>query len=386
MVLSPSTDISVVAVINAEGQYGRGVYRGILSYALQRPSWHVVRDFRSGTSHNWSVHRYDAGLIVVRDLALAHRIAAACKVVVNAAGSLQAGPFPTVCADDRRIGIMAADYLLARGFRSVGFVGQPPVGFPSLRLEGYRQRLAEVGVQPVEYEWPMRSADTVDWERHWCALRQWLGGLPAPTGVFANNDEIAVTVVSQCAEAGRVVPDDIAVLGVDNDDLLCFACRPPLSSIDLAARRIGYRAAELLDALMRGEPPPAEPIRVLPVRVVSRRSTETFAVGDPVVAEAMRIIRDQACAPLDVADLARQLAVGRRTLERRFDAAMRCSPHQEILRTRVRHAQRLLLETDLKTAEIARQCGFRHLQNFGEFFRRIAGTSPAAYRRAARST
>jgi len=218
-------------------------------------------------------------------------------------------------------------------------------------------------------------------------LVQWLRSLTRPAAVFACNDVRGRQVLTACLRAGLSVPDDVAVLGVDNDDVICDLSAPPLSSVEPDTKRIGYEGAALLDRLMAGKLPPEEAILIPPKGIHIRQSTDVVALDDRDVVTALRYIRNHACDGITVDDVAQQTAISRATLDRRFQRALQRSPKTEIDRIRVNRAKRLLVETEYKIAAIATMTGYAMAPQFVTAFKRLAGFTPGKYReRAIRNT
>jgi LacI family transcriptional regulator len=213
------------------------------------------------------------------------------------------------------------------------------------------------------------------------AVAQWIQSLPKPLGLMACNDFRGIQALDACRRAGIAVPEEVAVIGVDNEELVCTLAYPPLSSVVPDARRIGYEAAALLDRLMRGEPEPATPLSIPPAEVVTRLSTDVNAITDPEVAAAMRFIREHACEGIGVHDILCQVPVSRSVLQRRFRRLLGRSIHAVIAGVRLRHAKQLLVETDLPLAAIAKRTGFSHVEYLCAAFRQSVGSPPGAYRR-----
>ena len=211
-------------------------------------------------------------------------------------------------------------------------------------------------------------------------------GVPPLSRVVASlgwNDETGHKAVAAAVDGGLAVPEELAVLGVQNDELVCEAVRPGLSSVALPLVEVGYRASELLDRLMRGEAAPVEPIRLPPIEVIERGSTRMAAVSDPTVARALALIQREATEGLTVEGLcdALELTMSRRTLERRFHEELGRSPHEQIRRTQIQRARELLGSSDLPLIEIAARCGFSSQPFFSNTFLKYAGERPGAYRR-----
>jgi LacI family transcriptional regulator len=208
--------------------------------------------------------------------------------------------------------------------------------------------------------------------------------LPKPIGLMACNDDRGRQVLDACRRGDILVPDEVAVLGTDNDQFLCNLADPPLSSVDLDLPTIGYEAAAVLDRMMAGAPVPAAPVLLPPRGVVVRRSTDVLATGDRALAEAIRHLRDHACSGLRLKDFLKTTSLSRRTLERRTRQLLGHSPKEEITRVQLERARRLLAETELKVAAVAENCGFTQAKYFCQVFRRRCGITPAAFRREAR--
>jgi LacI family transcriptional regulator len=204
----------------------------------------------------------------------------------------------------------------------------------------------------------------------------WLSGLEKPVGVFCFHDGLVRPLLDVCQQADLRVPEQIAVLGADNGQLECLTCLPPLSSVDLAAERIGYQAATLIDSMLKGETPEETVHRVPPVGVVTRRSSDMLAIDDDVVAQAVRYLRKHFSSPITIGNVVKHIPVSRRVFEIRFRNALARTPAAELRRLRIEHASRLLAETDLRVSAIARMCGFKSVDRLGGVFKRVVGTVP----------
>ena len=215
-------------------------------------------------------------------------------------------------------------------------------------------------------------------------MARWLSRLPKPVGLFACNDDRGRQVLEACLAAAVAVPDEVAVVGMDNGDLLCELCDPPLSSVALNTERGGFEAAGLLDRLMAGIDRGPRAIVVEPLRVVTRKSSDVLAVEDRMVAEALRFIRAHAAEPFRVGDLLKAVPISRRALEQRFRRAVGRSLNEEIRNTHYRRAAQLLLETDYPVSKVAELAGFNSASYMGQVFRDKTGKTPARYRLAGR--
>ena len=260
-----------------------------------------------------------------------------------------------------------------------------PSDVAAKRLIGFCEALEQQGHScvPCSVEWP----EGLSWltHTHRPKLIEWLRELPKPVGILAVDDAAAHDLAASCLDAGIGVPEQVAIIGINNDDLLCESAWPPISSVEVDYSRMGYMAAKLLDQMLNGKPARTDQRHVLlpPLAVVQRQSTDVLAVKDKYVAEAIQFIREHACDPCGVPDVLKQVPVGRRWLERQFAGVLGRTPHDEIIRVRIDAARRLLLQPEISLDEIATRCGFSAYQNFIRTFRHITGNTPAAHRRAA---
>ena len=290
---------------------------------------------------------------------------------------------PRVGIDDAEVGRVAAAHLAQLNLASYAFVGEISMRFAQLRLEHFKRHLAKQDIpchlfpgRPFSSMFDiMGTPHEIDTE-----MAHWLSTLPHPVGVFAANDDLALQVIDACRAANLRVPDDVAVLGVDNDELLCALAHPPLSSVNVAPERVGYAAGVMLDALLAGQPINT-PQLLPPVGVVARQSTDILTIADPDLLAAVRWIRSNACKPVKINDLLEALPVSRRNLEMRFAKYLGISPHDELRRVRIEHVKDLLANTDQPMPIIARRCGFPHAERMAGVFHEVVGQTPTAYRR-----
>lgn len=290
---------------------------------------------------------------------------------------------PAVLPDELAIGRLATEHLLDRGLRYLAFVGSH-AGWSRLRLAGFlntaRERHATVLPPRIDDDWGLLMSTD--------ATGEWLAGLPRPVGVFAANDELAAAVRDAAFERGLTVPEDVSVIGVDNNELRTRYSRVPLSSVNVDPVRIGRTAMQMLLPYVRrddGALPPVEHRLVPPLGVVARRSTDVMAVNDPDVRLALKYIADHACRGIDVSDVLARVLVSRSSLDRRMKAALGRTCADEIARVRLMHARRLLRETDLPLSEVASACGYHYLSHFSHAFRKAMGVPPRVYRQASRN-
>jgi len=304
--------------------------------------------------------------------------------VVCSGSAIDAGERNVVCLDDLAAGAMAATHLREGRPAAFAFLGQPAVPHSRNRQKGFYaelQRRGDDGRIAEPFDHPGITHDL----EHWPAMIEWVRRLTRPVAVFAADDVAAHDLAAACRRAEIAVPEQVAILGVNNDDLLCESAWPALSSIDAGFPLIGYAAAHLMDRLLAGErlERSQRHVRLPPLRVVRRRSPDLLAVTDPMVAVALRFIQEHACDPCSVEDVLDQLAVSRRTLELRFVKALGHTPREQMLRTQMEAARLLLIQPGMRLPTIARRCGFSDQSAFARAFRRVVGRSSSEYRRNA---
>jgi len=364
--------------------YYRRILRGIWRYVEARPQWQLTSIGPEQQPQRMPGRFRPDGLIVaLNTTALLRALSSWRRPAVNVSAVFSKQPFPRVGVDNARVGRLAAAHFLERGLSHFGFVGPPRHLFSTERREAFCEAVGEAGhtaacygnvaeleFDPLGHRWDLGPD-----------VHRWLRKLPRPVGVFAPNDLWGVQVVLACRRAGLRVPEDVAVLGVDDDDLYCELTRPRLSSIMVPAERIGYVAVALLERLLAGEKRPSEPVLLPPTGVNARRSSEVLAIEDEDLVAAIRFIREHAHQPLRVRDVLEHVAVGRRTLERRCRAALGWGLAEEIRRTHIQRACRLLSGTELSMQAVATQAGFLGYRHLALVFRKQLGMTPTAYRR-----
>lgn len=289
---------------------------------------------------------------------------------------------PIVKTDDVTIGKMAAEYLIGRGFRQFAFCGFDTMFWSQDRRKGFGERVTQAGFKIHYYEQPKSRAKRLPAEEQ-IIIADWLKSLPKPVGLMACNDDRGREVIEACRIAGLHIPEEIAVLGVDNDELVCKLSNPPLSSIALNFEKAGYDAADLLDKLMSGKQEmTSTKIVVRPTRTVTRQSTDILAIEDREVAGAMRFIRQHCKEPIQVSDVVSAAAVSRRNLYQRFRRILGRSIHQEIRRARVEQIAQMLVETHLSVSQISSALGYPRTAHIARQFRKEKGMSLLEYRKA----
>lgn len=376
---------AVALLIETSNAYARELLHGIQTYARANRHWalHLTEQGRGETPPAWVRSWRGDGLIArIETPSVTNAVRQAAVPVVNVSAAELAPEFPTVISDSAAIARLAAEHLLERGFRHFGYCGDGRFAWSARHGGNFVRHLADAGFECAVFD--ARPADSEDWEREQRKLAQWIRSLPKPAGVMACYDIRGQQVLDVCRATGVAVPDDVAVIGQHNDELLCDLCDPPLSSVIPNARRAGYEAAALLDRMMRGKAKSTQMVLIEPVGVVTRQSTDVLAVSDPQLSAAVRFIREHACERIGVED-ARQVAAMSRTLfERRFRSLLGCAPYEHILKVRLAKARELLALTNLTLAEISERTGFSSPEYFSAALHKRLKTSPRELRRRLR--
>lgn len=299
--------------------------------------------------------------------------------------------FSSVLTDNAAISRFAFEHLQERGFRHYAFCGFNGADYSDERRDSFSQLVSETGLpchvfgaSPSE-----RNLSTAKYEEEGLkdgqSVAGWIQQLPKPVGLMACNDMRGQEVLNACRAADVAVPDEVAVIGVDNEEELCELSDPPLSSVVPNTQRIGYDAASLLDRMMQGRKLQPQRFLVEPIGVITRSSTEVLAIEDRQIAAAARYIREHACEGIDVGDVIKVAAMSRSTMERRYSKVMGHSPKSDILRSRLNRAKQLLAETDFPLALIAEKIGLKHTEYLGRIFKKKIGLTPARFRSRSRA-
>ena len=310
-----------------------------------------------------------------------------CRVpVVDVSAALATPVFPRVVTDSAAATALAAEHLRERGLRNFAYCGDARFRWSAQRGRFFSEQVKAMGAAVAHFAQPAAKAAPARAEVEYSALVTWLRALPKPVGVLACYDVRGQQVLEACHEAGLAVPDEVAVIGVHNDELLCDLCDPPLTSVIPDARRTGYEAAALLDQMMNGAEVPVTTRWIEPVGVAARQSTDVVAVPDTRVSAALRFIRERAVTGIDVGDVLRVVPISRTLLERKFKQLIGHSPHEHIQRVRIERVKTLLVTTELSVGAIAERVGVEHPEYLSVAFRRSAGMSPREYRQRHRAT
>lgn len=377
-----STPRRVLLIIETSKVYGRDLLDGIGRYAMPHGQWSLdveERGLDEEPSRLLRAWKGDGIIFRSSSRAMVHAIRRKNVPAVDTNSAVVGHGFPLVYADEDRIAQLAVTHFLERHFQHFAFCSVEEPRWVQWRREAYLRELARLGLHAhvIGVE---KSAERSCNQQH-RRLVAWVRELPKPIGVLAANDVCGMRLIAACRAAGLRIPEQVAVLGVDNDEVLCRLTSPPLSSIDLDAPTIGYRAASLLDGLMRGTGIPLEPIWIPAHGVITRQSTDTLAIEDADLAQAMAFIRQRACDGIDVKDVVQSVCISRATLERKFATCLQTTPRQAILRVQMERVKCLLAETSYPLEQIAQWTGYRTQSHLSVAFKREMGLTPGEYRK-----
>ncbi|MBX3438372.1 MAG: XylR family transcriptional regulator [Planctomycetaceae bacterium] len=379
---------SVALLIETSNGYARGLLEGIIDYVHRHEAWSIYlpEQERGARPPNWLSRWKGDGLIArieTEDVARVVRRSRLPAVDVSAARRVPG--IPWVETDDRAIARLAAEHLLQRGFRQLGFCGDPGFNWSLWREEYFKRIVEDAGCECYLHQSLPVTQPGYSWNREKRRLAQWVSRLPRPIGIMACYDIKAQQLLDVCRELNVAVPEEIAVVGVDNDRLLCDLASPPLTSVIPNTHRTGYEAAELLDRLMAGKRVKVEAHLIEPLGVQVRQSSDTLAIDDPEIAAAVRFIREYATTGINVSDVLQRVPLSRRVLESRFRRIVNRTPHEEMMRVRIERVKRLLTDTTISLAAIAARTGFEHVEYLSVAFKREVGQTPRQYRESVRA-
>lgn len=377
----------VALLIDTATDWGRRMIRGIGRYAKQQGGWDIWLEQRCQHAPGRLPPGWQGDGVIARvaDRAMGQYLAETRGPVVNVSSARIPGvSFPTVTADLHAAAKLAAEHLLDQGFRHFGYYAPLGFSYVDIHYHSFVEHLAEVGLTCDLLPARRGKGAKATWHRQQEELRKWLRELPTPVAVVTWTSDRGREVLYACRAEGLLVPEHVAVMGGDEDSLLCETCNPPLSGVALTSERIGYEAAALLDGMMQGERPPKQPLLIEPTRVVVRQSTDTLAITDPDLARAIAYVRSHLTSPIQVDDILREVAISRSSLERKFLDALGRTPAQEIRRVRLERTKQLLADTDMSVVQVTAASGFTSREYFAHAFKQATGMTPREFRNRTR--
>jgi LacI family transcriptional regulator len=383
----------VALLIDFSRWYGRGLLSGIAKFVREHHEWSVqCEEWRwSDPIPAWFRNWKGDGVIAwVETPALAAVIRSLKVPAVDVRGSVPTCGLPMVDTNNQLVSNLVAEHLIERSFRHYAFCGFVGANYSDKRSRWFQELLKHAGFDCSVYNPPdtSRDAQTIELEKRGLLFQDhlagWLKSLPKPVGIMACNDIRGQQVMDCSRRLDLIVPEEVAVVGVDNDEIFCELSDPPLSSVALDTLQIGYGAATLLEQMMARTKPPAEPILIPPLGIVTRRSSDVLAMNDRQLATGTRFLRAHAFEPITMDDVARAAGISRRAFERRFVAHVGRAPKEEVMRLRMERVKELLANTGWTLAQIARNTGFKHSEYLHRAFSQKTGTTPGRFRRNAK--
>ncbi len=290
------------------------------------------------------------------------------------------GRVPSILSEDSEAGQLAAQHLLDLGHRYFAFCGYSGIRWSRERCQAFCRVVEQAGCSVDVYR--PRSSKLAAWTKEEPHVKLWLKALPKPIGMLCANDDRAAAILETCHELGYGVPEDVSVIGVDDDQYVCELQNPPLSSVRMASEQAGYEAAALLDRMTRAkEKMSGQRIMAHATGVAARQSSDVLMVRNADVRKALRFIRENAGHSIRVADVVRVTDLSHRTLNDQFHSELGCSISRQLTRARIAYISRLLTETEMRIFEIATVVGYDDDRHFSRYFKRATGLTPQAYRR-----
>ncbi len=380
--MQPKRRVAVMIGLDWPVGHHHQVFAGIQRYARECGRWEcLMNPYADLLFQTPGKNPGFDGVVARATPELAERARAANVPVVNVWMNSAAKGLPTVVHDVAEAGRMTARHLLARGFRDFAFLGFADMMSTQTQADGFREVIDPLGYSCTECRVRHQYDHTADnWQKFQQQLKTWMDNWPPSIGVMVANDLLCRYLAEACRERNLAMPRSVSLVGAGNEILVDTATTPTLSTIDYGFERIGYRAAELLDALMDGAPEPAEPIRLAPVALVARQSSDAFVVDDVMVASALQFISDHLHEDIDVEQVAEHVSTTRRTLSRRFHDSLSLTIHDAITHLRLDRVKSRLVESSAVLKSIAKECGFRDAIHLCKVFQRVEGTSPSEYR------
>jgi LacI family transcriptional regulator len=374
-------------VVSNMSSPGRGILAGISEYCRKHGQWQF--QFEPNPAERVSLERVKRSLALWNpDGILAHidddhwdkLIAESGLPAVNLANKPSAYGTPLVGVDYLAVGQMVGQYFLDKGLKNFAYCGFSDTAESDYRREGFRQRVQDAGFTCSVLE-GCTSRHRSQWVEARHMIERWLVMLPKPVGILCCHDKRGQEVTEACREVGLTVPDEVSVVGVANDELVCTLSDPPISSVEIPSRRIGYEAAALIHQMINGRRATRKHISLSPMDIIVRASSEKAAISDPDIVGALQFIAENAESPITVKSILGEVAMSRRSLERRCWEATGRTQRQQILHAHIAQAKRLLVNADIAIPKVAAQSGFIRPDVFSRVFRRQMGIAPSAYRK-----
>jgi len=376
----------IILLIETSRAYGRGLLVGISKYAKIHGPWSFFRyyPFDLIVSHrakilDW-VKQVGADGIILRAQFKIQEILDLGIPTITMSLSEDYPETVNIITDEVNVGETTAQYLLNLGFRNFAYCGYDETLWSRNRCKNFCRKIQESGHEVHVYQSPRKKQDRI-WAQEESLVIEWISSLPKPVGMMACNDDRGIEVLQACKLAGVSVPEDIAVIGVDNDELICELSDPTLTSVALNVEKAGYNAAELMDHMVQGKSIDRQLLLVQATHIVTRESTDILTIQDEEVTEALKYIRMHAKSNIQVDDVVQNAGISRRGLYKKFQQTLGRSVFDEITRVRIEQISNMLLETNMNVSQIAHAMNFSGPEKLDRYFQRLNGMTPLAYRK-----
>jgi LacI family transcriptional regulator len=381
------TERRIILLINTARGFERSLIRGVAKYSAIHGPWIFYRQtpfYRKSQESETLLSRlknWNADGIIMRENQYMDDILSLGLPTIVAAYSKKLPNTPQILSNNTEVGKIASNHLTEHGFRNFAYCGFDDQYWSIERGNGFRENLQQNGFKTHFYHAPTSMRERL-WENEPYHMARWLAVLPKPVGILTCTDERAQQIIEAAHIANLTVPDEVAVIGVDNDEMICEITRPTLTSIDIGSEKAGYEAAALLDKMINGSQKKVKNVVGHPITIHMRESTDIIAIEDQDVRTALHYIYEKApIESLKVQDVVNQTTVSRRMLENKFNKLLKRTILHEIKRVRIQQISKLLLESKMNISEIAVATGFKSIQNISRYFSETVGISPVEYRK-----
>jgi len=380
--------IKIILLSDFAQEYNKDLLRGITRYSKDHGSWtfcrmpmHHRETIGMDAIFQWAKEWEADGIIgqFHNDEEVKKFTQAKIPIIAQDFKERLSG-IPNITGSYRETGRLGAEYFLKKGFRNFAFYGFNNLVWSRERAEGFEERVQEAGYEVHNYEFK-NSPSMADWYYTSSAISAWLNSLPKPIALMTCDDNQGNHIIEAAGHAGIRIPEEIAVLGVDNDEMICDLSDPPLSSIELDTEKSGYEAARLMEQMIGAKMCTAPDITVKATQVITRHSTDIFASKDKYIVSALKYIHDNLDKNLKVDQVLREVPLSRRSLEKRFVQTTGYPVYEYIYNQRIEKFTQKLLETDMTIFEIALDLGLNDSKNIARQFKQIKGLTPMEYRK-----
>ncbi|MEM9367214.1 MAG: XylR family transcriptional regulator [Planctomycetota bacterium] len=380
---------SVALLIETSNGYSRGLLEGIIAYAKHHGHWSIqLNEQEQGAPPPQWLRSWKGDGIIARieTDAIGRALQALSLPIVDLSAARHLRGIPWADTQDKAISQLAVEHFRERGFDRLCYCGDAGFAWSQARCRHFREFALQAGASFFEHQSVHRYDPGFRWDGHRRAIAGWLKTLPRPAAIMGCNDFQAMALLDVCRDLGILVPEEMAVIGVDNDRLICELSEPSLTSIIPDTYGTGYEAAELLDRMMNGDVIATdEPLLTQPKGVCTRESTDTVAIADLEISRALSYIRRNALANIRVNDILKHSTLSRRALEHRFSKCVGHTPHEEITRVRISRIKSMLAHSRLTVQEIATRAGYEHPEYMAAAFKKATGMTPTQYRQQQQS-